>query len=158
MQNPPPFDVKINDELPAMTVALTPTMIVMGATGSRDWQPIHHNSDWARNDAGLPDIIMNNYTQAGWISRYVTDWSGSHGRLGRLKFSMRSPLCPGDVMEFRGKVIGIECQDDELIWLDIDIAIHVADRIATTSTVRLAIPAANNAASPWHCPASKWQP
>ena len=74
-------------------VTLAQLRDVLGATASRDWQPQHHDKDAAQR-AGLTDIIMNNYTQAGLISRYITDWSGPIGRIGRLKFRMRRPICP----------------------------------------------------------------
>ncbi|MBC2778963.1 MaoC/PaaZ C-terminal domain-containing protein [Parasphingopyxis marina] len=147
----------IGMSLPKLDIPITRKLVSMGAAASRDWQPQHHDPDWAR-DAGLPDIIMNNYTQAGLISRFVTDWSGPSGRIGRLRFSMRRPVCPGGTAKFRGMVVDISAEVDAMTWVEIDIEISLDDTRATTATVRLALPATARSRSPWHCPAVKWRP
>ena len=96
----------IGMKLPDLFLPVTRKLVSMGAAASRDWQPQHHDPDWAR-EAGLPDIIMNNYTQAGLISRFVTDWSGPSGRIGRLRFAMRRPLCPVGNLTIRGAVVDL---------------------------------------------------
>ena len=133
----------------------------MGATASRDWQPQHHDPA-AAIAAGLPDIIMNNYTQAGLISRYVTDWSGAHGRIGRLRFSMRKPLCPGMTAMFQGMIVGVTPNDGmtfaSFTWAEIDLQIKVDDVLATAATVKVALPAAPGRDSPWRCRPTQWNP
>ncbi|MEI8299683.1 MAG: MaoC/PaaZ C-terminal domain-containing protein [Pseudomonadota bacterium] len=147
----------VQASLPKLCVAVTTKSIVMGATASRDWQPLHHDVVWAQSSGRLPNIIMNNYTQAGLISRYVTDWSGPAGRIGRLQFSMRSPLCPGDEVELSGTIQDIGRERD-FIWVGIAIELAVGARIATTATVRLALPAAEEAPSVWHLRGEAWRP
>ena len=144
-------------QLPAFSVTVTPKMVIMGATASRDWQPLHHDADWARQEAGLPNIILNNYTQAGWLCRYLTDWTGPEGRIGRMKFSMRNPICPGDTAVFSGTITGV-ARENTLLWLDIDLAILVADKKATKGSARLALPASPDAPSPWRYPDDLWAP
>ncbi|WP_417593215.1 MaoC/PaaZ C-terminal domain-containing protein [Parasphingorhabdus sp.] len=148
---------RIGMRLPELALPLTRKLIIMGAAATRDWQPQHHDPDWAR-EAGLPDIIMNNYTQAGLISRFVTDWSGPMGRIGRLRFAMRRPICPGGVATFNGMVVDVTAEQDGMIWVEIDIEVLVAEKTVTTATVKLALPATARAPSPWHCPAVKWHP
>lgn len=145
------------DTLPELTILLTKKMIVMGATSSRDWQPIHHDSEYARDHAALPDIIMNNYTQAGWLSCYVTNWSGPQTRLARLKFSMLSPLCPGDKAAFSGVVASRE-EREEFLWLDVAVKVHVGERLATKAVIGLALPSGEEGVSPWHCADADWHP
>jgi acyl dehydratase len=143
--------------LPPLTLDITTRMIVMGATASRDWQPQHHDPA-AAAAAGLPGIIMNNYAQAGLISRYVTDWTGPHGRIGRLRFAMKRPLCPGASALLQGVVVDLAPGGPDLLWVEIDLEIKVAETVATTASVRVALPAASDAASPWQCPAAAWRP
>jgi len=69
-------DVAVGDRLPELPVRITATTIVLGASATRDWQPQHHDHAWAVHRAGTRDIFMNTPTQAGWISRYITDWTG----------------------------------------------------------------------------------
>ena len=145
------------EKLPDLIIQVTRKMIIMGATSSRDWQPIHHDSDWARDQAGLPDIIMNNYTQAGWISQYLTSWTGPDARIGRLSFSMRSPLCPGDEASFSGEVKSRESAGG-CDWLGIELVVKVGKRIATTASARLALPGQVEQCSPWTLSGARWQP
>ncbi|MBM7422959.1 MaoC/PaaZ C-terminal domain-containing protein [Spongiibacter marinus] len=144
--------VRVGDRLPELQVEVTAKTIIMGATGSRDWQPIHHDRDYARSQAGLPDIIMNNYTQAGWLSRYVSDWAGSEARVSRLRFAMKKPICPGGKMVFRGRVKGLTEQAG-CIWFDLAITISVAAEVVTESAVQVVIAAEN---SPWSFTDNAW--
>lgn len=151
-------ELAVGMQLPPMQVPVTPKKIIMGAAASRDWQPQHHDMAWAQQSAGLPNIIMNNYTQAGWISRYVTDWCGAEGRIGRLRFAMRQPICPGDELVFSGTIKTMEPSGQAFFWLEIAVEIRVGERTATTATVRLALPASKAAPSVWRCAATAWKP
>lgn len=145
------------DELPQRKLKITRKMIIMGATSSRDWQPIHHDSQWAREQAGLPDIIMNNYTQAGWLSQYLTSWGGPQARMARLGFAMRSPLCPGDEAEFSARILNVT-DDAGYDRVELELAIAVGERIATTATATLVLPGNGAARSPWELGGPSWQP
>lgn len=145
------------DKLPELPISITRKRVIMGATSSRDWQPIHHDSEWARERAGLPDIIMNNYTQAGWLSQYLTRWGGPQARIARLRFSMRSPLCPGDEALLCAEVDSVTATGD-CDWVDITLSIRVGERVATTASARLALPGAEQQRSPWALSGDAWQP
>ncbi len=144
------------DKLPERPIHITRKMIIMGATSSRDWQPIHHDGEWARERAGLPDIIMNNYTQAGWLSQYLTSWSGPRARIARIKFSMRSPLCPGDHAVLRGEVVSVIDAED-VRWVELSLAIQVGERVATTASAKIALPCGQQS-SPWQLSGAAWRP
>ena len=79
-----------------------PTTVVLGALASRDWRPMHHDYKFATERNGVADIFLNTPNQAAWFERYVTDWTGPHGRLGRMTFRMRDSVFPGDRMVFAG--------------------------------------------------------
>jgi acyl dehydratase len=151
-------ELSVGAALPALRVVVTAKMIIMGAIASRDWQPQHHDVAWATGGAGLPGIIMNNYTQAGWISRYITDWCGEQGRIGRLLFAMKRPLCPGDEVAFSGSIKAMEPGNDAMFWTEIAVALETAKGTATTATVRLALPASVDAPSVWRCTGARWRP
>ncbi|MEI6457353.1 MAG: MaoC/PaaZ C-terminal domain-containing protein [Pseudomonadota bacterium] len=147
----------VHDRLPTRRIGVTTKSIIMGAATSRDWQPLHHDVVWAQSEGRLPNIIMNNYTQAGLISAYVTDWFGPAARLGRLRFSMRSPICPGDPLELSGVIQVVEPEAD-FLWVSLAIELAVAARIATTADVRIAVPAAGQSPSVWHRSGAAWRP
>ena len=81
---------------------MTATTVVLGALASRDWRPMHHDHDFAVNRNGTQDIFLNTPNQAAWFERYLTDWTGPTGRLGRMKFRMKGSVFPGDTMVLAG--------------------------------------------------------
>ena len=69
---------------------------------------MHHDHDFAVNRNGTRDIFLNTPNQAAWFERYLTDWSGPNGRLGRMKFRMKGSVFPGDTMVLAGTVEHVE--------------------------------------------------
>ena len=90
--------------LPELAYDVTATTVVLGALASRDWRPMHHDHDFAVNRNGTSDIFLNTPNQAAWFERYLTDWTGPKGRLGRMKFRMKGSVFPGDTMVLAGTV------------------------------------------------------
>jgi acyl dehydratase len=145
--------MKAGDSLPMLEVAVTARTVVMGAAASRDWQPQHHDHAWAVERAGTRDIFLNTPNQAGWIERYLTDWSGPRGRLGRLRFRMRRPVFPGETLVFRGTVTAVS--DDG--FADVDVILSVGDQVATECSARMALPR-RNGDNPWARAGKDWSP
>ena len=145
-------DVEVGAELPELVLPVTARTVVIGASSSRDWQPQHHDHAWAVERAGTPDIFLNTPNQAGWIERYITDWTGPRGRLGKLRFRMRKPVCPGDELRFNGTVTAVDAG-----WVDIDIALTVGETTVTECTARIAVPQ-NDDDNPWSRRGAEWRP
>jgi acyl dehydratase len=149
-------------ELPELTVDVTPTLVVLGAIASRDWRPMHHDHAFATERNGVDDIFLNTPNQAAWFERYVTDWTGPLGRIGRMTFRMRDSVFPGDRMVFRATVTGTEVDETGCGWVDLDVSLTAAgpgrpERTATTCAVRVAVPrhADDN---PWARRGDRWRP
>ena len=81
-------EVAAGQVLPELRYDVSATTVVLGALAARDWRPMHHDKDFAVNRNGTQDIFLNTPNQAAWFERYLTDWSGPHGRLGRVTFRM----------------------------------------------------------------------
>ena len=92
--------VAVGDTLPELSVDVTSTTVVLGALATRDWRPMHHDYHFATERNGTRDIFLNTPNQAAWFERYLTDWTGPHGRLGKVTFRMRDSIFPGDTMVF----------------------------------------------------------
>ena len=101
-------DVSVGADVPVLEKLVKPVTVVLGAMASRDWRPQHHDYKFATGNNGLEDIIMNTPNLASWFERYLTDWTGPKGRLGRIKFRMKDSVYPGDTMRFAGKVTNVE--------------------------------------------------
>lgn len=156
-------DVATGDQLPELAVDVTPTTVVLGALASRDWRPMHHDYKFATERNGVADIFLNTPNQAAWFERYVTDWTGPRGRLGRMTFRMKTSVFPGDTMVFSATVTGVERDDAGCGWASLDVALTVrgvdgaADRVASTCTVRVALPDSADD-NPWTRSGDRWTP
>jgi acyl dehydratase len=144
-------------ELPPLTHDVTSTTVVLGALASRDWRPMHHDYHFATERNGTKDIFMNTPNQAAWFERYLTDWTGPNGRLGRMKFRMRGSVFPGDTMQLRAVVTKVERDDAGCGWVDLDVTLLAGDDIATTCEARIAVPVTEDD-NPWTRRADDWRP
>ena len=88
-------DVAVGDVLPELRYEVTATTVVLGALATRDWRPMHHDKDFAVNRNGTQDIFLNTPNQAAWFERYLTDWTGPHGRLARVDLPHEGLGLPG---------------------------------------------------------------
>ena len=155
-------DVDVGDEIAPLAYDVTPTTIVLGALASRDWRPMHHDHDFAVNRNGTRDIFMNTPNQAAWFERYVTDWTGPTGRLGRMTFRMKGSVFPGDRMVLSAVVTDVPTDDTGCGWADLDNTLTTTradgpDRVATTCAASVAVPTAPDD-NPWDRRAERWQP
>jgi hypothetical protein len=150
-------DVEIGDALPPLAHDVTATTVVLGAFGGRDWRPMHHDHQFAVERNGVRDIFLNTTGQAAWFERYVTDWTGPKGRLGRLGFNMRSPVFPGDTMVITGTVTRLETDDTGCGWAELDFALHVGDDARATGHARVALPTTPDD-NPWARRGERWKP
>jgi hypothetical protein len=149
-------EVKAGDRIPPLSVDVTATTVVLGAIASRDWRPMHHDRDFAKNQ-GVRDIFLNTPNQAAWFERYLSDWAGPLARLGRMRFKMRTSVCPGDGMVIEGVVKAVETDAVGCCWAEIDVGLSVKGEAATTCAVRIALPA-NERDNPWLRRGGEWKP
>jgi hydroxyacyl-ACP dehydratase HTD2-like protein with hotdog domain len=149
--------VKAGDTLPELSVDVSATTVVLGALASRDWRPMHHDYKFATERNGTQDIFLNTPNLAAWFERYITDWTGPYGRLGRIQFRMKDSVFPEDTMVFRGEVKGVETDDDGCSWVDLDLALTVGDKTVNTCNARVAIPTTEGD-NPWQRNPPTWHP
>ncbi len=150
-------EVSKGDRLPELSYDVTATTVVLGALASRDWRPMHHDKDFAVTRNGVKDIFLNTPNQAAWFERYVTDWTGPHGRLGRMTFRMRGSVFPGDTMVLSGVVEDVTVDDTGCGWVDLDVALAVGGDTKTTCRTRVAVPVTPED-NPWRRRGPDWKP
>jgi acyl dehydratase len=149
--------VRAGDALPELRYDVTATTIVLGALAARDWRPMHHDHDFAVNRNGTRDIFMNTPNQAAWFERYVTDWTGPTGRLGRMKFRMRGSVFPGDTMRMTAMVESVETDPTGCGWVELLVTLDVDGETKTDCHVRVALPTAPDD-NPWTRRGDAWRP
>jgi acyl dehydratase len=149
--------VHVGDELPELAYPVTATTIVLGALAARDWRPMHHDHDFAVNRNGTRDIFLNTPNQAAWFERFLTDWSGPKGRLGRMKFRMKGSVFPGDTMVLSGVVEDVTTDAAGCGWAAVLVTLTVDGDTKTDCSARIALPADDDD-NPWIRRADQWIP
>lgn len=150
-------DAHEGDKLPELTYPVTATTVVLGALAARDWRPMHHDHDFAVNRNGTRDIFMNTPNQAAWFERYITDWTGPTGRLGRMKFRMRGSVFPGDTMRLNATVESVTTDEAGCGWAELMVTLSVDRDTKTDCRVRVALPTTPDD-NPWTRSGDDWRP
>jgi acyl dehydratase len=150
-------DVKEGAALPSLRYDVSTTTVVLGAMASRDWRPMHHDRGFAVDRNGMKDIFMNTPTQAAWFERYLTDWTGPKGRLGKIQFRMKDSVYPGDTMVFNGAVSSVETDGSGCGWANLKVTLTVDEKPVTDCTARIALPVDADD-NPWKRSGDDWKP
>jgi acyl dehydratase len=150
-------DVAKGDELPELRYDVSATTVVLGALAARDWRPMHHDHDFAVNRNGTRDIFLNTPNQAAWFERFLTDWSGPKGRLGRMKFRMKGSVFPGDTMVLSGVVEDVSTDETGCGWASVLVTLSVDGETKTDCSARIALPIDDDD-NPWTRRAGQWIP
>src|SRR5262245_9757907 len=118
---------------------------------------MHHDHDFAVNRNGTRDIFLNTPNQAAWFERYLTDWTGPRGRLGRMKFRMKGSVFPGDTMVLAGTVEHTAIDDTGCGWATGLVRLTGDDGLKTRRKARIALPV-HEGDNPWNRKGDEWAP
>ena len=118
---------------------------------------MHHDKDFAVYRNGTQDIFLNTPNQAAWFERYLTDWTGPHGRLARVTFRMKGSVFPGDTMSLRGVVESTEV-DEAGLRLRLRGRDAFCRRRREDDVRRSHRPARSPDDNPWARPGDQWRP
>jgi acyl dehydratase len=103
------------DTLPERTFGpLTRTDFVRYQGASGDFNPIHHDENYAKA-AGFPTVFSVGMLQAGYLATYATGIFGPDN-VRRFKVRFREQVWPDDVLTCSGTVTDV---DDDGITLDL---------------------------------------
>jgi len=116
-------EVEPGDTLPAITLPLDSTAMVLQVSGSQDWSRIHHDIDFAR-DSGLPNIFYNTGWTTALLGRLLTDWMGPSAWVERIGFQMRGMNAQGSEVTAGGKVVDKRIEDGRAL---VDLEIHLTN-------------------------------
>jgi acyl dehydratase len=97
-------DLKEGTKAEARTFGpLTRTDFVRYQGASGDFNPIHHDEEFARA-AGFPTVFSVGMLQAGILGTFATDWLGAEN-VRRFSVSFREQVWPGDTLVCTGEVV-----------------------------------------------------
>ena len=98
-------EVEEGDALATLHFPLTVYRLVMAAGANRDFNAIHHNSDYAQA-TGAPEMYANNLFLQGMWERAVRDYIGLAGVIRKLSgFRMKIFNTVGDTVVVSGHVL-----------------------------------------------------
>jgi acyl dehydratase len=149
--------VKEGQALPELAIDVTATTVVLGALASRDYRPMHHDKDFAVERNGVRNIFINTPNNAAFFERYITDWTGPKGRLGKIQFRMKDSVFPGDRMVFQGRVEKVEKDAAGCGWVNLAVKLSVGEKTTTECTARVAVPVSADD-NPWKRHGDAWRP
>ena len=98
----------------------TYTDIIRYQGASGDFNPIHHDPDFARS-AGMPGVFSVGMLQAGYLGTYCVDLFGATS-VRRLAVRFAEQVWPGDELVCRGTVTALTPTDDGQT-AEVDLAI-----------------------------------
>jgi acyl dehydratase len=104
-------DVTVGEQLPAVEYPLTVYRLVMAAGANRDFNSIHHNSEYARSTGAAEMYANTSFLMSAW-ERCVRDWMGLAGTIRGIRdFRMRSFNYAGDTLRVLGEVRDTRIED-----------------------------------------------
>jgi acyl dehydratase len=121
-------------DLPAQVTfgPITRTDLVRYAGASGDFNPLHHDAEFARA-AGLPDVMAHGMYSAGLVASALQRWFGA-GSLVRFAIRFRRPVWPGDVLVLRCTAMA-PAGDDAA---DVELSLTHGDEVVLSGSARVA--------------------
>lgn len=97
-------DVQLEDEIPIVHFPLSIARLVMAAGSNRDFNSIHHNTEYAKA-TGAPDMYANIIFLYGMWEKAIRDYMGSAGTIKSVKeFRMKAFNTAGETVVIKGQV------------------------------------------------------
>jgi acyl dehydratase len=118
--------------------------LVVEAGANRDFNAIHHNSEFARA-SGAPEMYANTTFLLGMWERSVREFIGLQGRIRAIKgFRMKSFNVVGQTVTVKGRVDrtwldGQTALADLEVWSENDQGVSVGPGTVTVSLPRRAV-------------------
>lgn len=120
--------------LPALSIPVTPTLVVSTALATRDFQDVHHDRDLAVQ-RGSKDIFLNILSTTGLVQRYVGEWAreavGPDFRVTACALRLGAPAYPGDTLELTGTV----AESDGETYVDVVGRVSLGNHVNARVTV-----------------------
>lgn len=115
------FDLNVGGSLPEWRFGpQTHTDIVRYQGASGDFNPIHHDEQFAKS-AGMPGVFSVGMLQAGYLGTYCVDLFGPES-VRRLSVRFAEQVWPGDELVCRGVIASMNHTDDgDTVELDLSI-------------------------------------
>lgn len=110
MSGPVFTQLRVGDELPALTKE--PTAVQLFRYSAITWNAhrIHYDKDYAATE-GYPDVLVQSHLHGAFLTQLCTDWMGTGGRLRELELSVRRFAVPGQRLTCAGRITDLRTED-----------------------------------------------
>ena len=133
-------DVRIGLEIPTITKPLTVPIMVRWCAAIEIWRRDHYDVDYARNKAGLPDIVGSGAWTQACLYHLLSEWAGIDGWVFKLTQRVRTMMLPGDTLTAWGRLTSTR-EENGLGYADLEIGMRKADGTdAVTGTATVVLP------------------
>jgi|TARA_B110000967_G_scaffold77588_1_gene80208 acyl dehydratase len=149
--------VEVGSRLAVLEFDITTTVVIAGALANRDYSQLHHDRGYAQEEAGHKDIFVNTQHQAAFFERYLYDWSGSLGRMGRMNFAMKNVVYAGERISIEGHVCETDIDAQGCAWAKLKLTLSVGSSVSTECEVKYALAIDEND-NPWLRQGKDWKP
>lgn len=120
------MNIKPGDELPTLLSGpISRHTIATYAAGSGDLNPVHVDSDFAKDKAGLPDVIVHGMFAMGYLGRVAAAWAGPMA-VREIDIRFEAMVGVHDNLRCTGKVASVEPSGKGAL-IKLDLAATKAD-------------------------------
>lgn len=110
---------KVGDKLPGFTTPpLTRHTLALYCGASGDHNPIHVDIDFARDIAGLDDVIGHGMLTMAYLGRVLTDWV-PHTWLRHFSARFLQPTKIGDSIQCDGRVVEVSGEPGPVVAVEV---------------------------------------
>jgi len=102
-------DIEVGTELPPVAKVATTQMLVRFAGAGGDFNPLHYEDTFAKNQ-GVGTPIVHGQLKRAWLGHLVTGWIGDVGFLKKLSCQFRA-------VDYPRKMKDISIPDEGETWL-----------------------------------------
>lgn len=96
--------VTVGDRLPVFMVQPTIRNAVMYAAAMWEFQRIHYDHEWARDQEGLPGAVVQGPVLGNYLAQAVAHWTGPDAALKHLEWRNHGLVAFGDTVNCEGTV------------------------------------------------------
>ena len=130
---------KAGDSLKRVALPLTLRRAIQAVGATRDYYPVHHDEQFAR-ESGAEGIFFNTMFLQAFVGRAVCEWFGNDAFLRQLEIAMRGSNYVGRTLTAEGTVAATrESNGCRLVDADVTLATEDGPTTEVKLTVQLPV-------------------
>ncbi len=128
-----------DDKLAPVSLELTRRRAAQAVAGTRDYYPVHHDEEFARQ-SGAEGIFFNTMFLQGFVGRAATEWFGNDAFLRRLEITMGGSYYIGRTLVAEGTVSVVR-ESNGCTLVDAEVTLATEDGPTTDVKLTIQLPA-----------------